>query len=125
MSTAEKVQEAEEVAPSTSVYVGNCKFETTEEQLRDAFAKFGEITACRLVKRKDGKSKGFGFIDFAKIEDAQKAVEEMSEKELDGRPLLVRFAKPPRPQDETESAEKGRGSEGRQRGKPRSRGRAH
>lgn len=80
----------------TSVHVGNLKYETTEEQLQEAFAPFGEIVKCRLVKRPDGKSKGFGFIDFATAESAMKAIKEMHDKLLNDRAMNVHTALPPK-----------------------------
>ena len=108
-SAASKVEVSDK-----SVYVGNLKFETTEQKIREVFEKYGALTSCRLVTRRDGKSKGFGFVDFEKAEDAKKAIDELNDTDLEGRPILVRLAKPPKQAsgENEERAKPGRASEG-------------
>lgn len=80
------------------LYVGNLNYDTTIDTIKDAFGKFGDIVdAVIITDRHSGRSKGFGFVEFAKEEDAQKAMEEMNEKELDERTLVVNVARPQRP----------------------------
>lgn len=84
----------EEVSES-KVYVGNLPFSVTQEKLKELFSQFGEITEATVIADKfSGRSKGFGFVTFAKKEDAEKAIAEMSEKEVEGRALKVSEAKP-------------------------------
>ena len=88
----------------SKVYVGNLPFSVGQEELKKLFSQFGEITEATVISDKfSGRSKGFGFVTFAKKEDAEKAVAEMNEKEVEGRALKVSEAKPmdpdrPRPE---------------------------
>ena len=78
-----------------NLYVGNLLFDVSESDLREAFEEFGEVTEVRLIMDKfSGKSKGFCFIEMPNKEEAQKAIEEMNEKEFNGRALNVSEAKP-------------------------------
>ncbi|MCJ7692668.1 MAG: RNA-binding protein, partial [Sedimentisphaerales bacterium] len=77
------------------IYVGNLVFDVSEDDLKEAFEPFGEITEVRLIMDKfSGKSKGFGFIEMPSKEEAEKAIEEMNGKEFKGRALNVNEAKP-------------------------------
>jgi RNA recognition motif-containing protein len=72
------------------LYIGNLSFDMTDEGLGKAFSEFGEIISAVVVKESiSGRSKGFGFVEFAKEESARKAKESMDGKELDGRALRV------------------------------------
>jgi RNA recognition motif-containing protein len=78
-----------------NIYVGNLLFDVAESDLREAFEQFGEVTEVRLIMDKfSGKSKGFCFIEMPNKDEAQKAIEEMNEKEFKGRALNVNEAKP-------------------------------
>lgn len=82
------------------LYVGNLPWSIDESKLKETFASFGNITEAVLIKDKySGRSKGFGFVTFENDEDAQKAISEMHEKDVDGRPLTVSEAKPMVPRD--------------------------
>jgi len=88
----------------SKVYVGNLPFGVGQDELKGLFSEFGEITEVSVISDKfSGRSKGFGFVTFASKEDANKAVEEMNDKEVQGRQLKVSIAKPmdpdrPRPE---------------------------
>jgi len=72
------------------LYVGNLKFDMTDQELEEAFAKFGEIASATIVKdRASGRSKGFGFVEFVNDEDADKAREALNGKELKGRTVRI------------------------------------
>ena len=76
------------------LFVGNLSWNTAEEDLRDAFARFGEIDECRIITdRETGRSRGFGFITFVDQDCAQAAMNEMNGSEVDGRSLNVNEAK--------------------------------
>jgi len=78
-----------------NIYVGNLAFDVTEDELKEAFAPFGEVTEVRLIMDKySGKSKGFAFIEMPSKEEAEKAIEEMNGKEMNGRAIAVNIAKP-------------------------------
>lgn len=77
------------------LYVGGLSYTTTETGLRDAFSQAGEVVSATVITDKmSGRSRGFGFVEMATEEDAQKAIEMWNGKELDGRTLMVNEAKP-------------------------------
>jgi len=83
------------------LYVGNLSFDTTDQILQDTFSAYGEVTsAIVIMDRESGRSKGFGFVEFAQDADAKKAMEEMNGKEVDGRSLKVDEAKEPRKREQ-------------------------
>ena len=74
------------------LYVGNLPFSVTEDQLRDVFASYGDISQLALIMDRDtGRPKGFGFITFATQQAAEKALEQNG-KDMGGRPLRVNIA---------------------------------
>ncbi|KAE8418209.1 hypothetical protein BDV36DRAFT_254808 [Aspergillus pseudocaelatus] len=73
----------------TNVYIKNIDLEVTEEEFRQLFEKFGEITSATLSRDQEGKSRGFGFVNFSTHESAQAAVDEMNEKEIRTQKLYV------------------------------------
>jgi RNA recognition motif-containing protein len=80
---------------SNKLFVGNLSFNATENTLNDAFAAFGTVTETNLMMdRETGRPRGFGFITMSSAEEAQKAIEGMNGKEMDGRALTVNVAKP-------------------------------
>lgn len=77
------------------LYVGNLPWSVTNDSLRELFAPCGEITeAIVITDRYSGRSKGFGFVTFANEADAEKAIAEMAEKDIEGRKMVVNVAKP-------------------------------
>ena len=78
------------------LFVGNLPWSVTEDQLKALFTPFGDVVSVKLITDKfTGRSKGFGFVEFAKAEDAQKAISELHEKkENEGRMMVVNVAKP-------------------------------
>jgi len=80
---------------NTKLFVGNLSFNTTENDLQDAFAAHGTVTEANLMlDRSTGRPRGFGFITMGTPEEAQKAIDALNGKELDGRALTVNEAKP-------------------------------
>lgn len=77
------------------LFVGSLSFNTTEDALRDHFSQAGTVESATVITDKmSGRSKGFGFVEMATEEEAQKAVDELNGKELDGRELTVNIARP-------------------------------
>lgn len=77
------------------LYVGSLSYDTTDESLRNAFAQAGAVeSASVLMDKMSGRSRGFGFVEMANDEDAQKAIEMWNGKELDGRTIIVNEARP-------------------------------
>ncbi|KAJ3027818.1 hypothetical protein HDV00_010843 [Rhizophlyctis rosea] len=84
---------------SNKVFIGGLAWETTGDSLRNKFEEYGDVTdAIVITDRETGRSRGFGFVTFADPKGAQKAVEGMNERELDGRTVRVDLAndRPPR-----------------------------
>ena len=80
---------------NTKLFVGNLSFNTTENDLQDAFAAHGTVTEANLMMdRATGRPRGFGFITMGTPEEAQKAMDALNGKDLDGRALTVNEAKP-------------------------------
>lgn len=78
---------------SNRLFVGNLSFQTTEEDLQQVFADFGEIAEIRLVLDRDtGRSRGFAFVAMADDDAARRATESLNGQMLDGRPLRVNEA---------------------------------
>lgn len=79
------------------LYVGNLPWSIDDAALQALFESYGEVISANVIRfKQSGKSKGFGFVEFAKLEDAQKAMAEMHQKEVEGRRLVVNIANPPR-----------------------------
>ena len=80
---------------ATKLYVGNLSYQTQEEDLRSLFAQYGEITSLNIVMDRDtGRSRGFGFVEYADDEQARAAESALNGAELDGRNLRVNEARP-------------------------------
>ena len=80
---------------SNKLFVGNLSFETTENDLQDAFAAHGTVVETNLMMdRATGRPRGFGFITMSTPEEAQKAIEALNGSHLGGRALTVIVAKP-------------------------------
>jgi len=80
---------------NNKLFVGNLSFNTTENDLQDAFAAFGTVTEANLmVDRMTSRPRGFGFVTMSSEDEAQKAVEGLDGRELDGRALTVNIARP-------------------------------
>ena len=71
------------------IYVGNLPWSSTDEELQEAFAKFGAVNSAVVIKdRETGRSRGFGFVEMDGS-DADKAIEEMNGQNMGSRPLRV------------------------------------
>jgi len=78
-----------------NIYVGNLAYSITEDDLRQAFEAFGEVTSANIIKDKfTGQSKGFGFVEMPAKEQAEAAIAGMNGKEMKGRALNVNEARP-------------------------------
>ena len=80
---------------NTKLFVGNLSFNTTENDLQDAFAAHGTVVEANLMMdRATGRPRGFAFVTMGSPEEAQKAIEALNGKELGGRALTVNIARP-------------------------------
>jgi len=94
------------------LYVGNLSYNTHEEDLREAFSKIGEVlSATLIVDQTNGRSKGFGFVEMAADEDAEKAIAAMNGTSFMERTITVNEARP-----KTEGGRGGFGGGDRDRG---------
>lgn len=80
---------------AAKLYVGGLSYSTTSETLREYFAQCGTVESASVVTDKfSGQSRGFGFVEMATSEEAQRAIAELNGKELDGRKLTVNVSNP-------------------------------
>ena len=80
---------------SNKLFVGNLSFNTTENDLQDAFAAHGTVLETNLmVDRMTSRPRGFGFVTMSSPEEAQRAIEGLNGKDLGGRALTVNVARP-------------------------------
>ncbi|KAF1842658.1 RNA binding domain-containing protein [Cucurbitaria berberidis CBS 394.84] len=77
--------------PKTLLYIGNLYYEVTADQLERVFSRFGEIESAKIVYDNRGMSRGFGYIEFKSIPDAQAAVDNLDMQVFEGRNLVVQF----------------------------------
>ena len=80
------------------LYVGNLSFNSTEEDVADAFSQYGTVTSVTLISdRETGRPRGFGFVEMSSDAEAQSAMQALDGQELGGRNLKVNVAKPREP----------------------------
>jgi len=80
---------------NTKLFVGNLSFNTTENDLQDAFAAHGTVTEANLMTdRATGRPRGFGFVTMSSPQEAQEAINALNGANLDGRNLTVNEARP-------------------------------
>jgi len=80
---------------NTKLFVGNLSFNTTENDLQDAFAAHGTVVEANLmVDRMSGRPRGFGFVTMSTPEEAQKAIDALNGASIDGRAVTVNIARP-------------------------------
>ena len=80
---------------STRLYVGNISFKATEDDVRDLFSQSGEVVSVKLIKdAATGRLRGFGFVEMASDDDAQKAISKFNGNTFMDRNIVVNEAKP-------------------------------
>ncbi len=78
-----------------NIYIGNMSFDTTEDQLRQAFEGFGEVSTVNIIKDKySGEPRGFAFVEMSGKDEAIAAISGLNGQDLNGRALNVNEAKP-------------------------------
>jgi RNA recognition motif-containing protein len=96
-----------------NIYVGNLSYRVTEEDLKEAFAAFGQVASAKIIAdMATGRSKGFGFVEMPATQEAEAAIQGLNGKEIKGRAVTVGQARA-----RTEGRQGG--SHGRGRGAPR------
>ena len=104
-----------------NIYVGNLDFKVSEDELRQAFSAYGQVDNVTILKDRDtGQPRGFGFVEMANNEEAQKAISGMNGAQLGSRALNVNEARP----KEARAGAGGRGGFGGGRGGGGGRGRS-
>jgi RNA recognition motif-containing protein len=77
-----------------TLFVGGLSYNTTEDGLKAKFEEVGEVVSAKIIKdRETNRPRGFGFVEMASDEDAQKAIETLNQKEFDGRTIVVNEAR--------------------------------
>lgn len=80
---------------NNKVFVGSLSFSTDNQGLAAYFAQCGTVTSANVIMNKEtGRSKGFGFVEFATDAEAQAAVDKLNNTELDGRTIFCDIARP-------------------------------
>lgn len=78
-----------------NIFAAKLNFDTTEDDLREVFEQFGEVSSCSVITDKyTGRSKGFAFVEMPNDDEAQAAIENLNETMVDGRTIVVKKAEP-------------------------------
>lgn len=78
-----------------NIYVSNLPYRLSNEELRDIFAAYGEVSRVKIVKDKEtNRSKGFGFVEMPNDDEGKMAIAELNDKDVGGRALRVNEARP-------------------------------
>jgi cold-inducible RNA-binding protein len=82
---------------ATNLFVGNLPYSMDDAKLAETFAPAGTVVSAKVIKDKySGRSRGFGFVEMSNDEESKKAIEMFNGKDVDGRPLVVNEARPPK-----------------------------
>jgi RNA recognition motif-containing protein len=80
------------------LYVGNLSYSVSEEKLQELFSRHGSVASARVITDKfSGRSKGFGFVEMASDEEAERAIAALNGTEFEGRSIVVSEARPQEP----------------------------
>jgi RNA recognition motif-containing protein len=78
-----------------NIYVGNLSYQATDDDLREAFEQFGQVSSAQVIKDKfTGRSRGFGFVEMPNNDEGQKAIEGVNNQDIAGRAVRVNEARP-------------------------------
>jgi len=78
-----------------NIYVGNLSYGMSEEELREAFAAYGDVASVKILSdRETGRSRGFGFVEMPNQSEGEAAIAQLNGKDLGGRSLRVNEARP-------------------------------
>lgn len=78
-----------------NIYIGNLSYNTTDQELSDAFGEFGTVSSVKIITDKEtGRPRGFGFVEMADDNEGRQAIENLNGKEIGGRSLRVSEARP-------------------------------
>ena len=83
---------------ATKLFVGSLPWAVDDQQLEDLFKDFGTVQSAKVIMdRETGRSKGFGFVEFADDDAAKAAIDKMNNSDLNGRTIVVSEARPLEP----------------------------
>jgi RNA recognition motif-containing protein len=89
---------------SAKLYVGNLPYSVTEDRLQQHFAQHGSVVSARIITDKfSGRSKGFGFVEMASDDEAERAVNALNGTDFEGRNIVVSEARPQPPRNSSGS----------------------
>ena len=78
-----------------NIFVAKLNYNSTEDQVRDLFEGFGEVSSVKIIFDKfENRSKGYGFVEMPNDDEANEAVSSLNESEFDGRTIVVKEAQP-------------------------------
>ena len=87
-----------------TIYIGNLSYEAGEDDIKELFSKFGEVSSVKLIKdNTTGRSKGFGFVEMADASISKRAISELHETEFMSRNIVVNEARPKTSSDRSSS----------------------
>ena len=94
-----------------NIYVGNLEGAVTEEELKEIFSEFGEVSSTSIIRDKyTGEARGFGFVEMPAKDEAIEAIKKVDGREVNGKRLIVNEARPKK--DRRHGGGKGRGGRG-------------
>jgi cold-inducible RNA-binding protein len=98
------------------IYVGNLSYSIDNSKLEELFSSYGKVESAKVITDRDsGRSKGFGFVEMSTADEANAAIDELNQKEIDGRQLNVSKAKPQKPRENSRGGRGGGGGGGGRR----------
>jgi cold-inducible RNA-binding protein len=98
------------------IYVGNLSYSIDNSKLEELFSSYGKVESAKVITDRDsGRSKGFGFVEMSTADEADAAIDELNQKEIDGRQLNVSKAKPQKPRENSRGGRGGGGGGGGRR----------
>jgi RNA recognition motif-containing protein len=78
-----------------NIFVARMSYQTTEDQLRRLFEAFGEVSSVKIIfDRIEGRSKGYGFVEMPNDDEANQAIQQLNDSEVDGRNIVVKESAP-------------------------------
>ena len=105
---------------STRLFVAGLPYEVKDDELQEYFAKVGNVTSAKVITdRFSGRSKGFGFVEMATAEEAEKAVAELNDSSMGGRQIIVKEAYPMKERTDFKGGNNNRGNDRRDFGNDR------
>lgn len=94
------MNDSSQQANPNKLFIGNLSYNVTEDELRNVFSQYGEITDLKLITdRMSGRSKGIAFVTYASEQSAQDAITAMHDQPIDGRNVIVNVARPQVPRE--------------------------